>query len=260
MVPVALDLDGVLWRADTPVPGAVEAVARLRATGADVVFVTNNAWPAVADHEAKLARLGVDAVGRVLTSPMAAAALLSPGDAVLVAGGPGVAEAVAAAGAEPVTYDDVDRGRPVDAVVTGFHRDFDWERLRIASTAVRAGARFVATNLDSTYPTEGGLVPGAGAIVAAISVAAGVAPTVAGKPHAPMARLLVERCGPRGIVVGDRDDTDGALARACAWRFALVLSGVTTAVEAAALDPRPDLVAADLATAVDQLLVGDLGQ
>ena len=250
---VALDLDGVLWRASSPIPGAADAVARLRAAGVAVVFVTNNAGPTVGEQEEKLAAFGVPAAGAVLTSPMAAALLLSPGERVLVAGGPGIAEAVTAAGGVPVSYAEVDAGADVDAVVVGFDRSFDWERMRIASTAVRGGARFVATNDDATYPTETGLVPGAGSIVAAVATAAGVRPTIAGKPHEPMARLLLDRSGHDGVVIGDRDDTDGALARACGWRFGLVLSGVTTAADLP-LDPAPDVVADDLAALVDQLL------
>jgi 4-nitrophenyl phosphatase len=250
---VALDLDGVLWRATMPIPGAVDAVAALRGAGLELVFVTNNAGPTVADHEVKLAALGVPADGAVLTSPMAAATLLRPADRVLVAGGAGIVEAVEAAGAVAITYEAVAAGAPVDVVVAGFHRDFDWERMRIASTAVRDGARFVATNDDATYPTETGLVPGAGAIVASIATAAGVSPTIAGKPHLPMAELVRQRCGDDGVVVGDRADTDGALARRIGWRFALVLSGVTAADDLP-VEPRPDLVADDLAALTAQLL------
>jgi HAD superfamily hydrolase (TIGR01450 family) len=250
---VALDLDGVVWRAATPIPGSVDAIATLRSAGVPVVFVTNNAEPRVADHEAKLAAIGVPAAGAVLNSPIAAAGLLHPGERVLVAGGPGITEAVGRAGGVAVTYDEADAGAPVDAVVVGFDRRFDWERLRIASTAIRDGARFIATNADTTYPTESGLVPGAGSLVAAVAAAAGVEPTIAGKPHEPMARLLLERCGGDGIVIGDRADTDGALARACGWRFGLVLSGVTTAADLP-VDPAPDVVAGDLAALVAQLL------
>lgn len=250
---VALDLDGVVWRADTPIPGAVDAIAELRASGVRVVFVTNNAGPRVADHEAKLAAFGIAARGDVLSSPMAAATLLAAGERVLVAGGAGIAEAVASVGAVPVTYDEADAGAMVDAVVVGFHREFDWDRMRIASTAVRdSGARFIATNTDATYPTETGLVPGAGSIVASVAVAAGVAPTIAGKPQRPMAELLVRRVGDDGLVIGDRADTDGALAVACGWRFGLVLSGVTSAADLPT-DPAPDLVAADLAALVMSL-------
>jgi HAD superfamily hydrolase (TIGR01450 family) len=255
MVPaaVALDLDGVVWRAATPIAGSVEAIASLRAANVPVVFVTNNAGPRIAEHEAKLAAMGVPAVGAVLNSPMAAGLLLRAGERVLVAGGPGIAEATERAGATPVTYAEVDAGASVDVVMVGFDRQFDWERLRIASTAIRdTGARFIATNVDTTYPTESGLVPGAGSLVAAVAAASGVQPIVAGKPYEPSARLLLERCGPDGIVIGDRDDTDGALARACGWRFGLVLSGVTTAADLP-LDPAPDVVADDLAALVAQL-------
>jgi 4-nitrophenyl phosphatase len=251
---VALDLDGVVWRAATPVPGAADAIARLQASGADVVFVTNNAFPDRAGHEAKLAAMGIDAAGAVLSSPMAAALLLAPGERVLVAGGAGVLEAVGEAGAVPVSYAELDGGAdPVTTVVVGFHRDFDYDRMRIAAGAVRAGARLVATNLDPTYPTERGDVPGNGSIVAAIATAAGVTPIVAGKPHPPIVDLVRRRCGPAGIVIGDRDDTDGALARALGWTFGLVLSGVTGAAEVPT-DPVPDLVADDLAGLVDRLL------
>lgn len=250
---VAIDLDGVLWRAATPIPGAAEAVAALREADVEVVFVTNNAGPCVADHEAKLAAMGVPAVGAVLTSPMAAGRLLQPGERVLVAGGAGIAEAVAAAQAVPVSYDNADAGAVVDTVIVGFHREFDWERLRIASTAVRDGARFIATNDDATYPTELGLVPGAGSIAAAVATAAGVGPTVAGKPNGPMATLVADRCGPDGLVIGDRADTDGALARRIGWRFALVLSGVTSSTDLP-VDPAPDVIAPDLASLVAQLL------
>lgn len=251
---VALDLDGVVWRASEPVPGAAEAVGALRASGRTVVFVTNNASPTVADHEAKLAAMGIPAGGDVITSPMAAAALLEPGERVLVAGGPGVEEALRAVGAIPVSYAEADAHatEPLDAVVVGFHRDADWERIRIASSAVRAGARFIATNDDATYPTEHGLVPGNGAIVAAVATAAGVAPVIAGKPNEPLARVVRARCGDRGIVVGDRADTDGRFATTLGWRFGLVLSGVTTAGDLP-VDPAPDVVAEDLADLVARL-------
>jgi HAD superfamily hydrolase (TIGR01450 family) len=251
---VAVDLDGVVWRADAPVPGAAEALARLGAAGVEVVYVTNNARPTLGEHEAKLAGFGIDAAGAVIASPQAAGALLVAGERVLVAGGPGVGEAVLAAGAVPVTYDEADDGADaVDAVVVGFHQDFDYRKMRIASGAVRGGARFIATNDDTTYPTADGLVPGNGAIVAGIAAAAGARPTIAGKPHPPIAEVVRARCGPEGLVVGDRADTDGRFAVSMGWRFGLVLSGVTTAADLP-VEPSPDLVAVDLAALVDQLL------
>jgi 4-nitrophenyl phosphatase len=242
-----LDLDGVVWLAETPIPGAAEAVRQLQASGATVVFVTNNSNPTAAEYEAKLGRHGIDARGSVVTSAMAAASLVADGERVLVFGGRGAVEALEQRGAVII-----DGGQP-DVVVVGFHREFDYERMRVASTAVRAGARFIATNDDATYPTPEGLIPGAGSILAGIERASGVRAVVAGKPYLPMADTVRARLGDGdGIVVGDRPDTDGRFARTLGYRFALVLTGVVTASEVSLVEPTPDEVAPDLASLVDR--------
>ena len=185
---------------------------------------------------------------------MAAAGLVAPGSLVLAAAGPGVVEALERRGARVVR----ERTEEVpDVVVVGLHFDFDYERLRVACDAIRRGARFVATNTDATYPTPDGLIPGGGALVAAVAAASGQAPEVAGKPHEPMAALVRSTLGADVdmIMVGDRWDTDGLFAHTLGCRFGLVLSGVTHAVDVPS-DPAPDLVAADLATLADGLLAG----
>lgn len=241
----ALDLDGVVWLAGRPIPGAVDAVARLRAAGGRVVFITNNSSPTLAHHVASLERIGIPAgPGDVLTSAQAAAALVEPGERVLACGGPGVVEALTARGCVLV-----DEG-PADAVVVGLRQDFDYRLLAIASRTVRDGARLIGTNDDPTYPTPDGLLPGAGTLVAAVAYASGVTPVVAGKPHPPMAALAAARVGPVDVMVGDRHTTDGLMARALGARFVLVLTGVTDAAAARALDPAPALVVPDLAAAV----------
>jgi HAD superfamily hydrolase (TIGR01450 family) len=241
-----LDLDGVVWLAETPIPGAADAVRRLQAAGESVVCVTNNSFPTEAEYVAKLERQGIDGRGAVISSAMAAASVIEPGERVLVCAGPGVVEALENRGATIVESD------PPDVVVVGFHRDFDYERMRIASGAVRAGARLVATNDDATYPTPGGLIPGAGAILSGIERASGVRAIVAGKPYEPMANIVRVQLGDGvGIVVGDRPDTDGRLASRLGYRFALVLTGVTKPREVASVDPEPDEVAPDLVTLVD---------
>jgi 4-nitrophenyl phosphatase len=163
-----------------------------------------------------------------------------------------VREALAAVGLEAV-----DDG-PAAAVVVGFHRGFDFDELDRTSRAVREGARFVATNLDATYPVPGGLVPGAGSLVAAVATASGTTPEVAGKPEAPTVGLIRERFGVSGVVVGDRPSTDGALATALGWPFALVLSGVTAAVAPpggeAIPEPVPPFVADDLGVLAPALI------
>ena len=106
----ALDLDGVIWLGDQPVPGSAEAVARLRAAGEPVAFVTNNSSEPVGFVEAKLARHGIPAEGAVVTSAMAAAAQVDPREVALVCAGPGVDEALAARGVRDGTRGQGRRG------------------------------------------------------------------------------------------------------------------------------------------------------
>jgi 4-nitrophenyl phosphatase len=248
---VLCDLDGVVWLARQAIPGAPEAIARLRASGRRVLFVTNNSFSVVAEQEQALARIGVPAIDDVVTSAQAAAHLVEPGEVALVCGGPGVYEAVSDRGARPVPDGEA------DAVLVGFHRDFDYERLRVASTAVMHGARLIATNDDATYPTPDGPIPGGGAIVAAVATASGAVPTIAGKPHQPMADLVRERCGPSfgadtALMIGDRWTTDGLFARALGCPFALVRTGVTP--PGVAIPDAPDLERPDLAAVADMVL------
>ena len=245
-----LDLDGVVWLGDTLIPGAAKAVTQLQERGDIVVFVTNNSYLPVGDVEAKLSRHEISAVGGVISSSMAAAELVERGERVLVCGGPGVVDALEGRGAMPIANDD-DLDAPVDAVMVGFHRDFDYERMRRAADAARNGARLIATNDDATYPTAAGPIPGAGSILAGIQRASGANAVIAGKPYVPMADLLRRRLGESGTVVGDRPDTDGRLARVLGYRFALVLTGVTARADLATVEPRPDTVAPDLASLVD---------
>jgi 4-nitrophenyl phosphatase len=147
---------------------------------------------------------------------------------------------------------------PANGVVVGLHRRFDYDELDRASAAVRAGARFVVTNLDATYPVPGGMIPGSGAIAAAVATAAGRVPEVAGKPEAPMAQLVRDRLGPSGVVVGDRPSTDGVFAARLGWPFALVLSGVTQREPEAGgesiPEPPPEFVAPDLSALAPELV------
>jgi HAD superfamily hydrolase (TIGR01450 family) len=240
----ALDLDGVVWLAEQPIAGAAEAVARLRARGERVVFLTNNSAPTVEDYARKLAGMGMPTdADDVLTSAQAAARLLSPGDTALACAGPGVVEALEQRGVHVVRDGDA------DAVVVGWHRDFDFARLTAATRAVRNGARLIGTNDDATYPTPDGLLPGGGALLAAVATASGAMPTVAGKPHEAMVALVAERVGRIEVVVGDRPATDGLFARQVGARFALVLSGVTSAADLPVV-PEPDEVAPALGTLV----------
>lgn len=242
-----IDLDGVIWLGDRAIPGSPEAVAALQARGTPVVFATNNSSLTRAGNEAKLARHGIDATGAVVSSAMAAAMLVEPGETVLVCGGEGVREALTARGATIV-----DRG-PADAVVVGWTAEFDFDMLTRACQAIHRGARLIGTNSDATLPSATNLIPGCGSLVAAVAMAGGVEAVFAGKPHQPLADYIHDSYGRDGIVVGDRLDTDGAFASTLAYGFALVLTGVTTEADLP-VQPAPDIVAADLATLVRDVL------
>ena len=246
---IGLDLDGVIWRGRDPIPGAGAAVDRLRAAGHRCVFITNNSYRTVQEVVDRLGKAGVvadpaDIIGSAHAAAEVVAQLCDPGARVMVAGGPGIIEALGARG-----YDAVSEG-PAEALVVGWHPDFDYARLTAAMRVVRAGAQFVATNRDPTFPTEDDLLPGGGSIVAAIAVASGVEPVVAGKPEAPLARLILDQFGSDGLMVGDQPSTDGALAGRLDWPFALVLSGVTDVAPASGAA----YVAADLGALTDVLL------
>ena len=257
---VLCDLDGVVWLGREPIPGSPDAVARLRASGRRVVFVTNNSVARLEDHIAALRNIGIPADGDIVSSSTAAAHFIVPGERVLVTGGPGVAQAVERNGGLVVVNDGVvDRG-PFDAVIVGLHRDFDYARLAAASHALRDGARLIGTNSDSTYPTPRGLEPGGGSIVAAVAVAGEQFPTFAGKPHQPMAAAIAALIGEdfdaaTTVMVGDRPETDGLMAKRLGCAFALVRTGVLQTGQAVD-DDIP--VAADLAdlAAVAAMIAG----
>ncbi len=219
-----LDLDGVVWLTGQPIPGVDEAVARLRGAGVHVLFATNNSAPTRAELHKQLAHCGITADDAdVLSSADVAAGMLEPGTSAFVLAEDGVVEALGDA-ASPWCP----RGRPTPWW-WGSTRSFTYDAVAEAATTVRDGARLIGTNSDATYPTPDGLVPGAGSILAAVATAAGAAPEVAGKPHRPTADAITGLVadGELRTMVGDRPDTDGALAAQLGIPFALVLSGVT---------------------------------
>lgn len=229
---VLCDLDGVVWLAHEPIAGSVDAIARLRSAGIRVLFVTNNSFSTQTQQVAALKKIGIDAEGDVVTSAMSAALAIQSGWRVLVCGGEGLIEEVRGAGAQVVVpYRERGAPGPFDAVVVGFHREFDFEVLTDALTAVRGGALLIGSNNDPNYPTPSGPIPGGGAILAAVEKTTGVAAVVTGKPHLPMADLVRRMCpgvtAEEMVMVGDMPATDGEFARTIGCAYALVLSGMT---------------------------------
>jgi HAD superfamily hydrolase (TIGR01450 family) len=264
-----VDLDGVVYRGADPVPGVAAVLAGRAAAGDDVVYVTNNSMHYRADYVDRLAAMGAPvSAERVVSSPRATALWLAEQQPrprrVLAFGASGllreledvgfdvVSAADAAARAEAEGIDGFEAaGRP-DAVVVGLDPDVSYERLAAVADAARAGARFVVTNRDPTYPSGDRLMPGAGSIVAAIETASGVTPVSIGKP-APL--LLLEAAHAVGadprdaVMIGDGIVTDLAAARAVGARCVLMLTGVSSQAQVDELPPneRPTAVAPDAA-------------
>ncbi|ATG52297.1 haloacid dehalogenase [Brachybacterium vulturis] len=246
-----LDLDGTLMHGAEPIPHAAEAVETARAAGCTVVFATNNASRTPQQAAEHLAVVGIAAQPEeFITSPQVAARLLAArldaGAKVLVVGGPSLAAQMREVGLSPVDTDSED----VAAVVQGWSPDLDWRRLAEGAYAIRHGAYWMATNVDATLPTERGLAPGNGAMVAALRHATGKEPAVAGKPEPGMFEVAArEHRARRPLIIGDRLDTDIEGAVRAGMESLLVLTGVDGIEEALRAEPirRPSFILPDLA-------------
>jgi HAD superfamily hydrolase (TIGR01457 family) len=224
------DLDGTLFRGSEPILGADAAVAGLRAVGKRLCFVTNNSSATPEEVVEKLAAVGIVAdVGEVETSALVTAAVLADRGVaqVFLVGEEGLRSALFARGIEVLAGPQPERA---DAVVVGWDRTADWDKLKTASLLLQRGAAFVASNADASFPAPGGeRWPGAGALLAALETTTGIAPEVIGKPAAPILDAAIARAGGgTPLVIGDRVETDilGAVRRG--WDSMLVLSGVGT--------------------------------
>ncbi|MFV0462285.1 MAG: HAD-IIA family hydrolase [Nostocoides sp.] len=244
------DLDGVVFRGGSAVPAAVQTLNDLEAP---LVFATNNAsrTPVQVTEHLRGFEMAV-ANEQVVTSAQAGAAEIAqrlPGGVdVLAVGGPGVANALCDAGLRVAT----ETTPQVAAVLQGFGPDVRAKDLAEASYAVGQGALWVGTNADMTLPTDRGLAPGNGALLATVAAACGRDPDlIVGKPHPPLYRMCLARLGlpiSRVLAVGDRLDTDIEGAVTAGLDSLLVLTGVHDVVDAA-LAParqRPTFVAEDL--------------
>ncbi|HEY4021761.1 MAG TPA: HAD-IIA family hydrolase [Pseudonocardiaceae bacterium] len=245
-----LDLDGTVYRGSDVVDGAEEAVNAAHEHGVAVRFVTNNASRGPDVVAAQLTELGIAATAdEVSTSAQAGARVLADqlpaGAKVFVFGTDALVAEVVNRGFAPVRTADAD----VAAVVQGLSQDAGWRDLAEACLAIRAGAFWVACNTDATLPTERGLLPGAGALVAALVTATGARPVVAGKPARPlMDDAIAAAKATHPLAVGDRLDTDIAGAHAVGIDSLLVLTGVSRPADllAAPAELRPTYLAADV--------------
>jgi glycerol-1-phosphatase len=255
-----VDLDGTVFRGHEPTEGAVEALGEVDSR---TLFVTNNATRSAEQVAAHLRELGFTASGDdVVTSAQSAAHLLAEqlpeGAKVLIVGTEALADEISAAGLQPVRrFDDQPAG-----VVQGLSMTVAYQDLAEAALAIRAGALWVASNVDATLPTERGLLPGNGSLVALLRAATGSDPQVAGKPGPQLMRDAVSRGDFQApLVVGDRLDTDIEGANAAELPSLMVLTGVNSARDAVFADPerRPTYIGHDLRSLKqdgEQLAVG----
>jgi 4-nitrophenyl phosphatase len=243
-----LDMDGVLYRGSEPLPGVNELLALFAQRGIAYACVTNNAMLTPQQYEDKLAAMGIAIpAANVVTSPVATRRYL---ETQAPHGTP--AYYVGMEGLRAALFDDgyfvLDEQAP-QLVVVGLDMGMTYAKMRTACLAIRAGAHFIGTNPDTSLPTEVGIVPGAGSLLALLQAATDVTPFVIGKPAPTMLHAAVDMLGAdarRTLMIGDRLDTDIAGAQAAGLASALVLTGVVTA-ESLVGDPiQPDAVYADL--------------
>lgn len=237
-----IDLDGVVFLGERMIPGAKEAIRKLKSRKKRVIFLTNNSTLSRKGYARKFARFGVSVdPSSIITSGYVTAVYLrkrSPGAKIFVVGETGLKEELKMANLKVV-----ENARLATHVVVGLDRRFTYKKLAEATSALLSGAEMVATNADPTYPTDRGLAPGAGAIVAALSASSGKRPEVVGKPSTFMLELGLKMSKvpkERAVIVGDRQDVDVVMGKSAGLTTVLVLTGVTKKISKTF--PQPDFV------------------
>lgn len=242
------DLDGVIYRGNSLLPGAREVIENLRQQGKSLAFLTNNSTQTRFQYKRKLARLGIKAnVREIFTSAWGTALFLKEKKfkKALVIGEAGLKRELAWAGIEIVSNPHCD----VDCVVVGLDRKFNYKKLCNAFYAVKRGALFIATNRDCTFPLEDRIVPGGGAIVASLQWALNMEPLLIGKPSSFLLEMILNYykvSKNQAVIVGDRLDTDIEMGKKTGIKTILVLTGVTGERELESSTLKPDVIVKDL--------------
>lgn len=249
-----LDMDGVLWHGERPLNGLAEFFKHLQERQIRFILATNNASKRPAQYVEKLARFGVDiSAEAILTSGEATASYLRDTypelNSVYIVGDEALREAFRERRFEVISAHDVAQGAFVPLVVSALSRELSYDMLAMASLLVQQGAHFYASNADSSFPSELGLLPGAGAVQAVIITATGVHPTVIGKPEPHLFQEALKRLGvpaAETVMVGDRLGTDILGGQRAGLQTALVLSGVSSHDEIEKTGIKPDYVFEDI--------------
>lgn len=245
-----IDMDGVLWRGETPMPGLAHFFETLKFHGFPFVLATNNASKTPTQYVQKFEKFGVPvSKSQILTSAIATADYLKdeyePGTAVYISGGLGLHQAMEASGFHILSKTDIRKGALADLVVVGLNQQTTYEDLAAAAIGLNKGARFIGTNPDVTYPSEWGNLPGAGSLLALLRTATGHTPTIIGKPNRPMfieGLKRLQTTAKTAAMIGDRLETDIAGAQQVGLKSILVLSGITQKDELPGASVQPDFV------------------
>lgn len=242
------DMDGVIYRGKSVLPGAPEWIRRLRQAHIPFLFLTNNSTTPPLDVADRLSAMGIDVTpAEIMTSAEATAAYLAeqrPACRVLVVGEQGIRQALTGAG-----FSLVADHHAADAVVVGMDRETTYARLKEASLAVQGGALFLATNRDASLPSEEGLIPGAGSIVGLLEIASGRQAVAIGKPSPGIFRQALARLGAAAettACVGDRPETDILGGQNAGCSTIGVLTGVGAREDFEGMSRPPDWVFDDL--------------
>lgn len=251
---IIFDMDGVIWKGQTPIGNPAKIFESLKNAGIKVAFATNNATKSINAFIEKLASMGISASPeQVYTSAKATAQYLNKkypgGGNVYTVGMSGLIETLA-------NYGFTISAESALAVVVALDEGINYEKMKTATLLIRSGVPFIATNPDKTFPSPEGLIPGAGSIIASIEAATDTAPLIIGKPKATMflqALEYLEESPENVLVIGDRLETDIAGGQAAGCKTALVLSGVATLEQGRQWKPGIDYISQDLTTLLSEL-------
>jgi 4-nitrophenyl phosphatase len=251
-----IDMDGVIWKADTPIGDLESTFKRIRERGLKFVFATNNSTKTTEQYVAQMAKFGVEVEPwQIITSSQAAAHAVAQkfpaGIKVFMIGEDGIRLALEEKGFEVVSTENASSA---EVFVMGIDREINFDKVAEATLLVRNGIPFYGTNTDKTFPTPRGEIPGSGAWLSIITTATGVEPIIAGKPYPYLMDLSLEKLGvnkEEALVVGDRLEKDIAAGQKAGIPCALVLSGVSTQEEADAWELKIDVIAKSLSELVN---------
>jgi len=248
MIGIIFDMDGVIYRGNEPIKGAKEVIEFLKSKKIPFIFLTNNSTKNARMYKEKLEKMGIKVEeNQIVTSGYATARYLEKhfekGN-VFVIGGKGLLEEIKAIDWPVISLEEAkEKWREINYVVVGLDPQLTYEKLKYGCLAIRNGAHFIGTNPDTTYPSEEGILPGAGAIIAALKTATEKEPLIIGKPNEPVFEVVKEKLNADEIwVVGDRLDTDIVFAKKINAKAIMVLTGVNTLEDVEKSEIKPDVV------------------